>query len=351
MQYNENRSDDTTSHPIFRSILTGKLLQISRPLSAAFLGTCLAIVPAIATRADSIDDAPVLMAQATFNNAVADVYMVYVNGDSPNLLQTVQRVEPTAFRRFLEIGGVGQTVIQAGVFQQLGNAESRARELQSLAGLSAEITSVPASSLTAFAAPAPAPAMTAPITASPAIAAGPANLPPSDPGIDYSFTSIPDAGTTGGGVTGVTAPPPITAVPPAPTAAPVYTTPVISPAASAPVPPSVYSTSTPVYSAPAVDTFASPTPPPLTATYYDAGPSPLARGYYVSIPAGSEAELAVLNEEVIALRTGGWGLFPRKGPLGHHVAVGPFAKRTAAESWSEYYRSNGLDARVFRSTR
>lgn len=353
MQYRNHLSKNVAPGPISQLILSGKLShlsKISRPLAAAILGSCLAIMPAIAARAGSANDAPFLVAQAM---SASDLYMVYVDGDSPQVLQTVQQVEPTAFRRFFEMGGTNQTVIQAGVFQQLSNAQQRVLELQNLVGLDAQIATVAPGTLSAFAAPDPTPSVTAAPATTPAVTAGPAALPPSEPGVDYTFTTIPDsasAGTTGGGVT---APPPITAaaVPPAPEAAGAYTTSVAAPAATAPVPASVYETPTPVYSAPAAETFASPTPPPLTATYYNAGSAPLPKGYYVSVPAGSQADLAVLNEEIIALRTGGWGLYPRKGPLGRHVAVGPFAKRTAAESWSEYYRANGLDARVFRSRR
>ena len=310
------------------------------------LGGCLALLP-LAARAGSPlnspfesqtgselagqpSEQPFLQAQA-IPEAISR-YLVFVDGDSPLLLQQVQGIEPTAFRRFLE----DRTVIQAGVFEDAANAEARIQELQTQ-GITANLTTVTLADLSQFDAP-PAPVATAvPAAVDPGIVYAPA------PGTVVPEATAPLPVVTGG-VTGV---PPATVASTAPPPQ-IFTAPA---AVTSPVPPEVYSTPTPVYSVPNVETFSSPAPPPFTAAYYDAGPAPLPRGYYVSIPARGETNLAVLQERVVALRTGGWGLYPRRGPLGRHVAVGPFAKRHSAESWSEYYRANGLDARVFRSTR
>ncbi|MDJ0705830.1 MAG: hypothetical protein QNJ46_21390 [Leptolyngbyaceae cyanobacterium MO_188.B28] len=64
-------------------------------------------------------------------------YLVFVNGDSPLLLEQVQRVEPGAFRRKHE----GRTVIQAGLFSLPQNAQQQRAQLASQ-GIGAEIEEV-----------------------------------------------------------------------------------------------------------------------------------------------------------------------------------------------------------------
>jgi cell division protein FtsN len=68
------------------------------------------------------------------------VYGVWVNGDSPYLLQLVQRVEPTASVQDYN----GRRGIQAGVFTTEGNAIQRVSVLQQQ-GISAKIVSTAAS--------------------------------------------------------------------------------------------------------------------------------------------------------------------------------------------------------------
>ena len=321
------------------------------PLISLFLGGALTVGTPLATQAGSISQtvnldrqnlpvaldrsstSPLLLAQVAVDET-ASRYLVYVDGDSPLLLQQVQGVEPTAFRRFLE----DRTVIQAGVFEDAVNAERRVQEL-STQGLTGNIATVTVAELAQIETPPAAAVAAAPV---PAVEAAPVYAPA--PVATYPDPAVTTYDTTGAVVT--TGAPPATAV-----AASAPTQVYAAPAVTAPVPAAVYETPTPVYSVPNVTDTSSPTPPPLTATYYDAGPAPLPRGYYVAIPARGDADLAVLQDKVIGLRTGGWGLYPRRGPLGRHVAVGPFAKRHSAESWSEYYRANDLDARVFRSTR
>ena len=64
-------------------------------------------------------------------------YLVFVNGDSPLLLEQIQRVEPGAFRRQHE----GRTVIQAGLFLQQQNAQQQLAQLASQ-GIGAEMKQV-----------------------------------------------------------------------------------------------------------------------------------------------------------------------------------------------------------------
>lgn len=62
------------------------------------------------------------------NRAVAqDAYLVFVNGDSPLMLQQVQAVVPSAGYREHE----GHTVIQVGIFQQQKDANQQIAQLES----------------------------------------------------------------------------------------------------------------------------------------------------------------------------------------------------------------------------
>lgn len=63
-----------------------------------------------------------------YNNAGFERYLVYVDGNSYQTLQTVRRVERTAYIRQYR----GRSVIQAGIFSRQSNAQLRVRELESL---------------------------------------------------------------------------------------------------------------------------------------------------------------------------------------------------------------------------
>ncbi|MBD2071535.1 hypothetical protein H6F93_29140 [Leptolyngbya sp. FACHB-671] len=65
-------------------------------------------------------------------------FLVYVNGDSPLLLNQVRRVESGAFFQNYD----GRQVIQAGVFNQTDSAERRVAELAAQ-GIGAEVVRVP----------------------------------------------------------------------------------------------------------------------------------------------------------------------------------------------------------------
>ena len=66
-------------------------------------------------------------------------YVVYVNGNSPLLLEQVRQIEPGAFVNTLD----GRSVIQVGRFNALENAQLRADELRQF-GVGATIQSVAA---------------------------------------------------------------------------------------------------------------------------------------------------------------------------------------------------------------
>ena len=77
-------------------------------------------------------------------------YWVFVNGNSPLLLQQVQQVVPDAFVTETN----GRPIIQAGAFVTEGNARDRLQLLRSR-GVLAEIATIPGAAPTAFDAPFP----------------------------------------------------------------------------------------------------------------------------------------------------------------------------------------------------
>lgn len=82
--------------------------------------------------------------------AAQDAYLVFVNGDSPLMLQQVRAVVPSADYREHE----GRTVIEAGVFQQQNDANQQIAQLESRgigAGLDRVELAASGSSVNAFA--------------------------------------------------------------------------------------------------------------------------------------------------------------------------------------------------------
>lgn len=93
----------------------------------------------------------------------------------------------------------------------------------------------------------------------------------------------------------------------------------------------------------------SGTPSDLNNPYFDK-PSNTRnrRNYYVVIP--QRRKKLSQTESKIRQSLGGntVGVAARKSPRGHHVAVGPFRKRSQAEQWKYYLRSLGLsNGRVY----
>lgn len=72
----------------------------------------------------------------------------------------------------------------------------------------------------------------------------------------------------------------------------------------------------------------------------------LERAYFVIIP-GDPSRLPDIASQVAQLGIGRNAISQRESPRGPHVAVGPFNGRGEADRWSSYFRSIGLDARVY----
>ena len=175
----------------------------------------------------------------------SNLYRVDIDGDSPFLLSQVRQIEPGAFVRR------GEGVIQAGIFSDAYNAESRVRTLAA-SGIRAQVTPI----------------------------AG--NIEPS---FQQPVTSL----TTSNEVDLESS----------------------ERLASDSIPASVTS-----------------------------------RGYFVVIP-GNSTDLPNIAAEVIRLGISESAVNQREGPRGSHVAVGPFSSRKEADRWSNYFRSLGMDARVY----
>jgi hypothetical protein len=115
------------------------ICNLIRPSLIAYslLGSCLTFVSIKPTEAKTPKDSQKLAQiqyaqnELDFNsqfNPNSESYLVIVDNTDPNLLQQVRRIEPGAFEGLF----VGRSVIQAGVFGQLDNAQERIRQLQNL---------------------------------------------------------------------------------------------------------------------------------------------------------------------------------------------------------------------------
>ena len=72
----------------------------------------------------------------------------------------------------------------------------------------------------------------------------------------------------------------------------------------------------------------------------------LDQSYFVVIP-GDARELPDIATQVVQLGIRRSAVTQRESPRGPHVAVGPFGNRGDADRWSSYFRSVGMDARVY----
>jgi superfamily II DNA helicase RecQ len=70
------------------------------------------------------------------------------------------------------------------------------------------------------------------------------------------------------------------------------------------------------------------------------------RGYFVVIP-GKSSDLPNIAAEVVRLGVTESAVSQREAPRGPHVAIGPFESRRDADRWTNYFRSAGMDARVY----
>jgi hypothetical protein len=246
----------------------------------------------------------------------AGAYVVVVNGDSPRLLQQVQRVASTATLQEYQ----GQRVIQVAAFDDSDRAE-RQVELLASRGIGADIVRVTdANSSSANNSTAPSTSQADQGQQSAQLAATP-DLPPPDllPAqpvpreIEFggqstlnSFPSppnVPTSSTSGNGASGSSTP----------------------------------------GDAQSAARSSSPAPQPERAAS-----SGSRRAYYVVIP-GKQGELDAISNQVNRLGDG-FGiaqLVQQSGsPRGPHVQVGPFVDRDAANRWNRYFRDFGMDARV-----
>lgn len=74
--------------------------------------------------------------------------------------------------------------------------------------------------------------------------------------------------------------------------------------------------------------------------------SPQLRGYFVSIPS-SRRNLSTVTDKVSRSGLERSIVRSKRTPRGLHVAVGPFGSWTEANRWNSYFRSEGLDARIY----
>ena len=237
-----------------------------------------------------------------------DIYMVYVNGDSPLLLEQVQQVAPTARIQSLE----GQQVILAGLFDRSSAANEQIEKLDER-GIDANVASVSSVVLSPN-----APSIVREDVES--IAQQPSlpsldELPPADP-----VSTVTQANSR--------VRPSVSVAPPS-VAPPSVAPPSVAPQSVAPpsvVPPSVSSSSsstTTVTNAPRRD-----------------------NAYYVVIP-GEEDELGAMWEQVILLGAVSNAVEQRDRPLGPHLLIGPFVNQDAATRWNRFFQDFGMDARVY----
>lgn len=105
-------------------------------------------------------------------------YLVYVSGNSPELLQQVKTVAPDAFTGKLE---TGQSVVQVGRFSNLNFASRRAEQLKQM-GLAADVATVSPK----VASIAPVAGSYAPIGSAPTNAIGVPNFPPNNAPVSSS---------------------------------------------------------------------------------------------------------------------------------------------------------------------
>lgn len=86
------------------------------------------------------------------SGAVAERYMVFVNGNSPLLLEQVRQVQPDAFSQTHN----GRSVIQAGLYNSQQNAQAQVQRLSAV-GIGASVVTVQRSVAAAYGATVPPP--------------------------------------------------------------------------------------------------------------------------------------------------------------------------------------------------
>ncbi|MGB3655586.1 MAG: hypothetical protein WBA41_30860 [Rivularia sp. (in: cyanobacteria)] len=103
-------------------------------IAYSLLGSCLTLVSITPTQAKTPVTQTVAQVQYAQNNGYdfdsqfnqnSESYLVIVDNTNSQLLQQVRLIEPTAFTGAF----LGRSVIQAGVFRRLDNAQERTRQL------------------------------------------------------------------------------------------------------------------------------------------------------------------------------------------------------------------------------
>ena len=217
-------------------------------------------------------------------------YVVFINGNSDLLLQQVRQIEPGALINNVD----GSSVIQAGRFVSLQNAQQRVSELSAI-GVGAQVESTSFVSAPVAVTPVATPVPSVPTNATATIAG---DLPPLPVSATASTVEFGQA-------------------------APFQTVP-----------------SPPVSAAPLN------TAPPTANAVPIAQQQPSTSGYYIVVP-GNAAELPDLANQVVSLGAPPSLVQMRNAPRGPHVAVGPYDDYGIAEEWNNYLRDAGMmNARV-----
>lgn len=240
-------------------------------------------------------------------------YVVYVEGDSSELLNQVRVLEPSAFLTTVE----GRSVIQTGRFNSLQNAQQQL-DLLAIQGLGTGMAEVPAVMVSYAQAP----------------VSGGSVYSGSTYGVSAYGSSAYSSSTYSDGL------PPLPVVP-----VPAASVPT-APAAS--VSQATSSLNVEFGQAPNFPT-AAPTgnatmetsPPPVSTVQSVTPTAPVVNApYYVVIPAGQD-DLPNVTSRVIQLGAPADRVRSRTRPLGPHVAIGPFQDRGLAEQWSGFFRDAG----------
>ncbi|MGB3491852.1 MAG: hypothetical protein WBA57_03925 [Elainellaceae cyanobacterium] len=265
-----------------------------------------------------------------------DLFMVYVNGSSPLLLEQVRQVQPDALIQEYE----GQPIILVGAYDSAVLAEQQILSLENQ-GISATVASVPN------------------LVFEPQLPAGSGlsalpDLPPADENASFDAT-LPTA-TLPSTVPASTVSSPTVSSATLPSAQPAASPPAASlPTAALPstpvsaTPPSREIEFNPV---PRVSSSVPPTPSaistvnPAVNAVARVEPNPSDSSYYIVIP-GEADELASVRQQILLLGARQDAVSQRDEPLGPHVLVGPFIDRQTASRWNRFLRDFGMNARVY----
>ena len=240
-------------------------------------------------------------------DAGSDLFMVYVNGSSPLLLEQVRQVQPDALIQEYE----GQPIILVGAYDSSSRAEQQIAALENQ-GISATVTSVPN------------------LVFEPQIPA------------HSGFAAIPDLPPAAEN-TRIDPTLPAATLPPAVQPAQTLSSPSAAlPAATVSATPPGREIEFNTVPRPA----ASSVPAPSTTRVARVEATTSDSSYYIVIPGDSD-ELPSVREQILMLGARQDAVSQREEPLGPHVLVGPFVDRQSASRWNRFLRGFGMNARVY----